>query len=163
MSKNTKPFDTKKSIRKTTENKKSPKVSTLISGDREYTWTNKLERVNIIREGIPYGTIEVISKRLNKPIKSMLSIVGLPQTTYNKKKSENSLLDSRDSELILLISELVDYGIEVFNDEDEKFQRWLRKPNISLGGNSPEKLLDTITGIEEVNYCLNRLEFGNLA
>jgi putative toxin-antitoxin system antitoxin component (TIGR02293 family) len=159
----TKPFDTKKSIQKSSERRLKDKKWTLISDDKEYVWTNEMERVGIIRQGVPYDAIEVISKRLNKPIKSVLMIVGLPQTTYNKKKSDHSLLDRRDSELVLVITELIDYGIEVFNNEDEKFQRWLRKNNLSLGGNSPESLLDTITGIDEVKFCLNRLEFGNLA
>ncbi len=63
----------------------------------------------------------------------------------------------------MLITELIDFGLEVFNDEEEKFQRWLKKPNLYLGGNSPESLLDTTTGIDEVKFALNRIEFGNLA
>lgn len=122
-----------------------------------------MERVEIIRKGIPYGSLEVISKRLNRPVRSILELVGLPQTTYNKKKSNHSLLDTRDSELVLLITELVDYGLEVFNDENDKFQRWLKKPNISLGGNTPETMLDSTSGLNEVRFCLNRLEYGNLA
>ncbi len=122
-----------------------------------------MERVGIIRQGIPYNSIELISQRLNRPVKSVLTIVGMPQTTYNKKKSEHSLLDSRNSELIVLITELLDYGTEVFNSEEEKFQRWLKKSNLSLGGNSPESLLDTITGIDEVKFCLDRIEYGNFA
>lgn len=160
---NTKPFNTKRSIQNATDKKKSVKRWTLFSDNKTYEWTNKMERVSIIRKGIPYDSIEVISKRLNRPVKSILSLVGLPQTTYNKKKSEHLLLDSRDSELILLITELIDYGIEVFNKEEEKFQRWLKKSNLSLGGNSPESMLDTLTGIDEVKFCLNRLEFGNFA
>ncbi len=122
-----------------------------------------MERVGIIRKGIPYGAIETISRRTNRPVKSVLTMVGLPQTTYNKKRNESSLLDSRNSELIILITELLDYGIEVFNDEEEKFQRWLKKPNISLDGKSPESFLDTLTGISEVESCLNRIESGNYA
>jgi putative toxin-antitoxin system antitoxin component (TIGR02293 family) len=160
---NTKPFDTKRSIQNVADKKILAKIWTLSSDNKTYVWTNKMERVAIIREGIPYNSIELISKRLNKPIKSMLSIIGLPQTTYNKKKSEHSLLDRRDSELVLLITELIDYGLEVFNNEEEKFQRWLKKPNLSLGGNLPESMLDTLTGINEVKFCLNRIEFGNLA
>ena len=68
-----------------------------------------------------------------------------------------------DSELELLISELVNYGIEVFNKEEDKFQRWLKKPTNSLGNNTPESLLDSVAGIQEVRNCLNRIEFGNLA
>jgi uncharacterized protein (DUF2384 family) len=39
----------------------------------------------------------------------------------------------------------------------------LKKPNLSLGGNAPESMLDSITGIQEVRNCLNRIEYGNLA
>jgi len=159
----TKPFNTKQSIETAAGKKIAPKKWTLLLEGKEYVWTNKMERVSIIREGIPYSSLEVISKRLSRPVKSVLSLVRMPQTTYNKKKNEHSLLDSRNSELVLLITELIDYGLEVFNNEEEKFQRWLKKPNLSLGGNSPESMLDTVTGINEVKYCLNRLEFGNLA
>jgi len=63
----------------------------------------------------------------------------------------------------LLLTELIDFGLEVFNQEENKFLRWLKKPNLSLGGTTPESLLDTTTGIQEVKNCLNRLEYGNLA
>jgi putative toxin-antitoxin system antitoxin component (TIGR02293 family) len=157
------PFDTKRSIRKAAGRKASSKRRKLITDGKTYTWRNKMERVEIIRQGIPYSAIELISQRLNIPVKSVLSITGMPQTTYNKKKSEHSLLDSRNSELIVLITELIDYGQEVFNNEEDKFQRWLKKSNLSLGGNSPESLLDTITGIDELKFSLNRIEFGNMA
>ena len=65
--------------------------------------------------------------------------------------------------MIVLLNELIDYDIAVFNNEEEKFQRWLKKPNVALGGHSPDSLLDTATGIDEVNNCLNRIEFGNFA
>ena len=159
----TKPFNTKRSLDNAIEKKVMAKSWSLSMDDEKYVWSNKMERVGLIRKGIPYGSIEVISKRLNRPVKAVLSIVGLPQTTYNKKKSEHSMLDSRDSELILMITELIDYGLEVFNNEEEKFQRWLKKPNLSIGGNSPESMLDTLTGINEVEFSLNRLEYGNLA
>jgi hypothetical protein len=83
----TKVFDTKKSIQNASDRKLSVNRWTLASDGKVYVWTNKMQRAGIIREGIPYGSIEVISKRLNKPVKSILSLVGLPQTTYNKKKS----------------------------------------------------------------------------
>jgi putative toxin-antitoxin system antitoxin component (TIGR02293 family) len=156
-------FDTSKSIAKArTLRSKSPKWK-LVYGENEYTWNSKMDRVDLIRKGIPYGSLEVISKRINSPVKDILNIVGIPQTTYNKKKNENSLLSGRDSELILLLTELTDFGVEVFNNEEEKFQRWLKKPNLSLGGSTPESLLDTTTGIQEVRNALNRIEYGNMA
>lgn len=157
------PFNTEKSIQKAREIKADLPVWTIITDGKTYSWSNALERVGVIREGIPYTAIETLSQKLDRPIKSVLSIVGMPQTTYNKKKSEHSLLDSRNSELIVLLTELIDFGKMVFNDEHNKFQRWLKKPNVSLGGLTPESLLDTATGIEEVRFCLNRLEYGNFA
>ena len=160
---NTLPFNTQRSAKKASEAATTHQKWVIESEGKKYTWSNKMERVGIIRRGIPYDSIELISKRLNRPVKAVLSIVGMPQTTYNKKKSEHSLLDTRDSELIVLITELIDFGLEVFNNEEDKFQRWLKKPNLSLGGHTPESLLDTVTGIDEVTFCLNRIEFGNFA
>ena len=79
------------------------------------------------------------------------------------KRKENPLSNDVDIKLNLLQEELIDYGIEVFNKEVDKFQRWMNKPNDSLDKNTPESLLDSIIGIQEVRNCLNRIEFGNLA
>lgn len=158
-----KPFDTKRSVENAIGKSSASSISGLNKGDKEYHWSTKLERVAAIRAGIPYKSIDTLSKRLNNPVKSVLALIGIPQTTYNKKKNEHLLLDSRDSELLILINELLDYGLEVFNHEEEKFHRWLKKPNPSIGGYSPESMLDTVTGINEVKFSLNRLEFGNLA
>lgn len=156
-------FDPKQSIIRAKADKLESVKWRLESEGHEYIWASKLERVSIIRTGIPYASIDVISKRINVPVKVVLHIFGLPQTTYNKKRREKSLLNGRDSEVILFLTELVDFGIATFNNEEEKFQRWLKKQNASLGGNSPESLLDSITGIQEVKNCLNRIEYGNLA
>lgn len=156
-------FDPKESIGRAKATRVSRAKWRIESEGQEYVWNSRLERVDIIRKGIPYASIDVISKRINVPIKDVLHIFGLPQTTYNKKRREKSLLNGRDSEIILLLTELVDFGIEVFNNEEEKFQRWMKKQNISLGGNTPESLLDSTTGIQEVKNCLNRIEYGNLA
>ena len=129
----------------------------------EYTWASRMDRVRIIRKGLPFEAIEVISKKANLPIKQVLNLFGVPQTTYNKKKKDKDLLSGRESELILILNELLDFGLEVFNNEAEKFQRWLKKPNLSLGGVIPESLYDSVTGLQEVRNSLNRLEYGNMA
>ena len=129
----------------------------------EYVWDTNMDKVSIIRKGLPYESIEVISKRADLPVKQVLHLFGVPQTTYNKKKRDKDLLSGRDSEVVLVLTELLDFGLEVFNNEAEKFQRWLKKPNISLGSATPESLFDSLTGIQEVRNSLNRLEYGNLA
>lgn len=156
-------FNPTKSFERAQNTRKSSLEWKISSQGKVYAWTSPMEKVNIIRQGIPYGSIEIIGQLLDAPVKDILDILRLPQTTYNKKKKENSMLTGRDSEIILSIIELIDFGNLVFNNEEKKFQRWLKKPNISLGNTSPESLLDSSTGIQEVMNCLNRLEYGNLA
>lgn len=156
-------FDPKKSVRRARIEKKDKVHWSIKVSNGEYLWSNRMERVDLIRKGLPYESIEVISKRTDLPVKQVLQWLGIPQTTYNKKKRDQNLLSGRDSELILVLTELLDFGHEVFNKEREKFQRWLKKPNVSLGGVKPESMFDSLTGIQEVKNSLNRLEYGNMA
>lgn len=157
----TKRFDPKKSLERAELPQQQGWRIEVSSGN--YAWSTTMDRVAIIREGLPYESIEVISKRADLPIRRVLNFLGVPQTTYNKKKRDRDLLNGRDSEMILILTELLDFGLEVFNNEAEKFNRWLKKPNISLGGITPESLFDSLTGIQEVRNSLSRLEYGNLA
>ncbi|MDO5655879.1 MAG: DUF2384 domain-containing protein [Flavobacteriaceae bacterium] len=154
---------------KTKQHKSNPKLysqqveSTLKVGEASLVWNSNWERLNLIRNGIPFVAVETISNQLNTLIKDLLNYLGIPQTTYNKKKRDKALFDQRDSETILLLQELIDFGVNVFNGEEEKFQNWLKSPSIALGGVAPESLFDTNTGIEEVRKELTRIEYGIFA
>jgi len=92
------------------------------------------------------------------------SMTGKQSSNWNRlQEKENELLSVRDSEVALILTEVLDFGLEVFNNEKEKFHRWLKKPNLSLGGVAPESLFDSITGIQEVRNALNRIEYGNMS
>jgi putative toxin-antitoxin system antitoxin component (TIGR02293 family) len=133
-----------------------------ISG-KTYTRFSHSSRMRVIREKMPYDSLESLSERSGLSVKLFLQRLEMPQTTYNKKKRENGLLDRKDSELVLVLAEVLDYGLEVFNDEKEKFKRWLKKANYSLGGVSPDSLFDSVTGVEEVKNALDRIEQGIFA
>lgn len=156
-------FNPKQSIERAGRSKDAGEKWSLKVSDTEYTWETGMDRVEVIRMGLPYESVEVISNRANLPVKQFLKLMDMPQTTYNKRRRAQELLSSRDSEIIVVLAELLDYGLYVFNNESEKFYRWLKKPNLSLGGVSPESLFDSLTGIQEVENTLNRLEYGNLA
>lgn len=128
-----------------------------------YAWDNAFEKVEVLRKGVHVVYIERVAKGLGLPVSRMLKIIDMPQTTFNKKKRNNELLDTGDTEIIVLTSEVISFGENVFNNEQDKFHRWLQKKNTSLGNVSPQELLDTVTGINEVKNALNRLEYGNLA
>ena len=67
-----KALNPKKSIQRArNERNQKPKWSLVISDDK-YTWTSRMEKVNIIRNGLPYESLEVISKKTNLPVKRVL-------------------------------------------------------------------------------------------
>lgn len=142
---------------------KPMEVKEVAIAGKSYTRFSHSGRMKVIREKMPYHSLETLSERSGLSIKLFLEKLEMPQTTYNKKKRENGLLDRRDSELVLVLAEILDYGLEVFNDEKEKFQRWLKKVNYSLGGVSPDSLFDSITGVEQVKNALDRIEHGVFA
>jgi len=156
-------FDPESSIKRAEKVKAQKPKWAIVTSSGHITWENRMERIAIIRKGLPYDAIEFIGAKANLPIKQLLLYMGVAQTTYNKKKREHDLLNERDSEMILVLSEVLDFGLLVFNNEKDKFQRWLKKPNLSLGGMAPESLFDCFTGIQEVHNALNRLEYGNMA
>lgn len=160
---NIKTFDPGNSIKRAGKVKAAASTSVNSIPLGNVTWGNRRERVAIIRKRLPYETIEVIGQKANLPVRKLLHYFGVAQTTYNKNKRDNNLLSVRDSEVVLVLSEVLDFGLEVFNYEIEKFHRWLKKPNLSLGGVAPESLFDSITGIQEVRNALNRVEYGNMA
>ena len=56
---------------------------------------------------------------------------------------------------------LLKYGIEVFNNEIDKFSNWLLKPNRVLSDRKPNDLLETLEGRLEVKNILDKIEHGN--
>ena len=122
-----------------------------------------MERIAMIREGLAYEVIEEVGNKGGLPIHRMLSYLGLAQTTYNKRKREKAKLSVRDAEIVMLLSELLDYGLMVFNNERDKFCDWLSTSSRSIGGSAPYDLFDTITGLNVVRGALDRIEYGTYA
>lgn len=121
------------------------------------------QRIDLIRKGLPLQIIEYMSQKFQFPIHQILNFLGMPQTTYNKKLRVGETLDAHLSEQILAISDLMNEGLSIFNGERSKFEHWLDSSNLSLNGRTPKSLFDTQTGLNEVQKCLQRIEYGNFA
>ena len=99
-------FDPKKSIGRARNARRQGSKWVIKTSGGIVMWSNRLERVAIIRKGLPYESIEIIGQKANLPVRQVLHYLGVPQTTYNKKKRENDHLSGRDSEIILVLSEI---------------------------------------------------------
>ena len=68
-------------------------------------------------------------------------------------------LTKAQSERLLLLKGVAEHGLAVFEDQD-KFNRWLRRPLALLQNQSPLQFLDTVTGLRLVDQLLGRIEYG---
>ena len=64
------------------------------------------------------------------------------------------------SERLLLLTNLLRHGLDVFDDDAETLTEWLRSPIRELNSQSPMHLLDTTTGFGLVDDVLGRIEHG---
>ena len=66
---NTRRYNPKKSIKRARARKLRSPGWHIGVAEGKYVWATKMDRINIIRKGLPYEAIEVISKRANLPVK----------------------------------------------------------------------------------------------
>lgn len=151
-------FDASKSIEKAKKVRDRTKNIQYLNDESDL-----MKRIDLIRSGVAYDEIGKLSKRLDISIVQLLRSLNIPRSTYNKKKNTDHVLDPKNSEMIIMLQDLVSYGEMVFNDEKEKFRSWLNNPNYSLGNIKPIDLIDSYTGIEEIKKALVRIEYGNFA
>lgn len=68
--------------------RRKKQVWSILSASKEYTWSSRMDRVGVIRDRLPYDTIETMGRKANLTIKQMLQLLEMPQTTYNKKRRD---------------------------------------------------------------------------
>ena len=92
-------------------------------------------------------------------IESILYVTVKTLTNYKQRKTH---LNAAISEKVLTIFALYKKGISIFGSVGE-FNKWMATPAYGLGGQRPNDLLDTITGINLISEELTRIEYGDLA
>jgi len=63
------------------------------------------------------------------------------------------------SERIISLADIYSYGYEVFEDED-RFNKWMFRPNKALGGKLPYEFIDNQFGREEIKNIIGRIDYG---
>ena len=160
-------------------NKKSAKPGTSLSagGKENYNFDSLIKDIStntdnfsslstghklaIINEGIKKKDLKKIIFYTNTTTKQFTKYIHITERTLQNKK-DNDTLSQEASERALLIVELYKKGEEVLGSK-KIFKKWLDTENISLGGVTPESLLNSIFGIEFIRDMLGRIEYGMFA
>lgn len=120
---------------------------------------NKLFLVHAIRKGIPYALFELIAADSPFTLDDWISFLDISLKTLQRYKADGRDFKPMQSEKILEIAEVTQFGLEVFGDL-EMFRLWLNTPSIALGKMKPIELLADSYGKEMVMTELVHIEYG---
>jgi putative toxin-antitoxin system antitoxin component (TIGR02293 family) len=124
--------------------------------------SRKYDMIKLVRDGIAYNDfLEFFS---DEPFteKEWSNYLGISTRTLDRYRNGTKNFPSKQSERIIEIKRLLNYGESVFEDRDN-FMYWMSTQNIPMGGIVPKELLDTTMGINMVHDQLGRIEHGILA
>lgn len=118
--------------------------------------------INLIREGIPYKDFNRMTDYLPFSFSEWARFLQISERTLQRNQKEKKSFQPTQSEKIVELSMLYQFGVDVFGDKDS-FDTWLNSKSNSLGGEVPKELLDTRFGISLVKDELGRILHGVLA
>ncbi|HET8734956.1 MAG TPA: antitoxin Xre/MbcA/ParS toxin-binding domain-containing protein [Pricia sp.] len=118
--------------------------------------------IAMVREGISYS--DFLSFFRNEPFtdQEWAKYLGISVRTLDRYRTGQKSFPAKQSERILEIKRLLNYGENVFGDGDD-FMDWMKTRSIPMGGVIPKEVLDTSIGINMVHDQLGRIEHGILA
>jgi len=123
---------------------------------------NFFRLIDATRKGLPYKSLRNAQVIMPFSSQEWARMLHVSKRSIDRLKKERRKLSSTQSEKLIEVTLLYDYGVDVFGSA-EKFTKWLDKNNIALGGVEPKSLLDTNLGIKAVKTELSRIEYGVLA
>ncbi|MAU71190.1 MAG: hypothetical protein CML04_03765 [Pseudozobellia sp.] len=135
------------------------------NGEFSYDWNDDKRSyllIKLVREGIPYSDFAKVLNASSFSSQEWANFLNISVRTLERHREENKIFRQEQSERILSIFQLLNYGKSVFGT-NENFFEWLGSESIALGGIKPKELLDTSIGIHMVKDELGRLEHGVLA
>lgn len=135
---------------------------------RQVFEADAMERVRIVKLGVPASVVDVMAKRMAMPKERLVGTLGLARATIDRKARENKPLSSDESSRVLGMARLVGQ-VQAMVEESgnpqgfnaaEWVARWLERPLAALGGQRPAELMDTPEGQGIVSQIVARMQSG---
>lgn len=130
-----------------------------------------IDRIKLIREGVPARYINVISDSMGITKETLFKFLNLPKSTIDKKSVANQMLPIEQGERLIGMAKLVgqvesmiaESGNPDGFDAAKWVASWLEKPSPALGGERPSAYLDTVSGQEMISDLLAKIQTGAYA
>lgn len=114
--------------------------------------------VQAVRHGLPYASLEVLTRTLGRDVSDVGAVVGIPPRTLARRKHQR-LLSPVESDRLYRVAYVAHVAAATLGGL-EASRVWLSRSNRALGGVSPLSLLDTDIGSRQVEDLLARLSHG---
>ncbi len=146
-------------------------TSVFATNFRQVFEADAMERVRIVKLGVPASVVEAMARRMAMPKEKLVGTLGLARATIDRKARENKPLSSDESSRVLGMARLVgqvqamveESGNPEGFDAAEWVARWLDEPLPALGGQRPGELMDTPEGQGIVSQIVDRMRSGAYA
>jgi putative toxin-antitoxin system antitoxin component (TIGR02293 family) len=117
-----------------------------------------LDTLNYIKAGVQK---KVLTKTMAATGFSLEDMAGILHTTDRtlRRYSEKTKLNTEQSERLIELAKLYNYGEAVFGGLDN-FKLWMESNILALNNAKPKSFLDTSLGIQLITNCITRLEYG---
>ncbi|SFF27255.1 type II RES/Xre toxin-antitoxin system antitoxin [Spirosoma endophyticum] len=111
------------------------------------------------RQGMLRAEADQVAQLAGLTDVELAPILNMSIRNLHRLKANDKL--ARDaSERLLLLTNLLQHGLDVFDEDAQTLAEWLRSPIRELNTQSPLSLLDTTTGFGLVDDVLGRIEHG---
>jgi putative toxin-antitoxin system antitoxin component (TIGR02293 family) len=114
--------------------------------------------VEAVRHGLPYASLEALTRTLGRDLGDVGAVVGIPRRTLARRK-HGRLLSPGESDRLYRAAYVTHVASATLGGV-EAARAWMSRENRALGGMTPLSLLDTDIGCRQVEDTLARLSHG---
>lgn len=113
----------------------------------------------LIRQGIPVEALDAFKANIAVSDAELAQLLGVNERTLSRARTGRATLDPVASDRLYRAVRVVALAIDTIEDRDNAV-RWLKRPQVGLGGTAPLALMTTDAGCTEVERLLLRIEHG---
>jgi len=114
--------------------------------------------IESLKAGLPVQELDDLRRDLDLPMGELVPMLGISKATFHRRKATGKL-DVAESDRVVRFARLLGLAASVMESIDAG-RRWIRSPQVGLGGAIPLEYAATEVGAREVENLLGRIEHG---
>jgi putative toxin-antitoxin system antitoxin component (TIGR02293 family) len=115
--------------------------------------------IEIIEVGLPVNELNDLQESLAISGEKLAEMVGISKATLHRHRGAGGKLELVTADRVMRYAQLMGKAVKVFGDEEDA-RKWLKSPQVGLGGAVPLDYAKTEIGSREVENLLGRIEYG---